>query len=97
MDILAWHVENMRKVLPDVEFVLYEKGAVPEVSERFDMVFVDGPSGNRSMELRVANKAAVKVLFCHDWARGQPEVKLDERWVRDKVPKMIFIDGSFLG
>jgi len=92
MDILGWHVENMRKVLPEVEFVLYEKGKVPEVEARFDMVFVDGPAGDRSQELKKANEVAVKVIYCHDWGRGQNEVQLDERWVKENVPKMIFLN-----
>ena len=80
MDILGWHIERMKIALPRVQFILYKKNEVPKITEKFDMVFVDGPAGSRFHELTAANRVATKVIFCHDWARGQDRVMLDERW-----------------
>lgn len=91
LDILKWHIDRMKEALPGVKFIHYEKGYVPEIDRKFDMVFVDGPAGDRSKELTLANKIALKVIYCHDWARGQKTVKLDSRWERTRLTKMVFV------
>lgn len=80
LDILEQHVERMRTALPNVKFIHYSKGNPPRPGRSFDMVFVDGPAGDRSRELAIANKVAIRVIYCHDWGRGQETVKLDSRW-----------------
>jgi hypothetical protein len=79
-DILKWHSERMRYAVPGVKFIHYELGVMPEIDRKFDMVFVDGPSGDRSKELALANKVATKLIFCDDWARGQDTVTMDSKW-----------------
>lgn len=88
LDILEPHFEKMRAAVPGVKFIHYEKGHVPEINRKFDMVFVDGPSGDRSKELTISNEVALKVIYCHDWGRRQETVKLDGRWkmsIKNKV------------
>jgi len=80
LDILGWHVDRMKEALPEVKFINYVKGHLPEIDRKFDMIFVDGPAGDRSRELTVANMVATKVIYCHDWGRGQETVKLDNKW-----------------
>lgn len=80
LDILESHIERMESILPAVKFIHYSKGLPLRPSKSFDMVFVDGPAGDRSRELTIANEAAIRVIYCHDWGRGQETVELDGRW-----------------
>lgn len=79
LDVLEWHIERMKVALPRVQFIQYSPEKVPKIDEKFDMVFVDGPAG-RFYELTAANKLATKVIYCHDWGRGQDLVMLDKKW-----------------
>ena len=89
-DALKWHHDRMANQklhssvpgfkTPDVELIHYEVGNLPTFDEKFDMVFVDGPGGNRTRELVLAKELAIKVIYCHDWGRGQEEVRPDGEW-----------------
>jgi hypothetical protein len=57
LDIHELNIRSMKEKVNNVHFIHYGLGHLPDLEHmRFDMVFVDGPSGDRSRELAVANK-----------------------------------------
>jgi len=81
LDTHELNIESMKKKVNNVNFIYYPFGQLPDLeSLLFDMVFVDGPQGDRSRELAVANKIAKKVIYCHDWGRCQTYEALDPKW-----------------
>lgn len=76
-------------VLNPISIVHYPVGSPPDPGKEFDLVFVDGPVGDRSKELEVGLCRARKILVCHDWGRGQDKVHIPDCWV-----SMADIDGA---
>jgi len=82
-------VEKTKEKTPNAEFIIWDGKTPPEIKERFDMAFIDGPHGgkNREPSYKAIAESAVDIVACHDAMRQEDRQWID-KYFKDWKPRI---------
>lgn len=84
LEDFKWWADHNRKVFKGIKQIRiedYKIGEIPEVQERFDLAFVDGPQHERTETINHAMQYSDKFIYCHD-RRQQDILDGNKDWNR---------------